>query len=89
MVSYIIRRLLQLVLVLVGVTVITFVIMYAIPGDPARMLAGKNTTPERIEQIRVQLGLDKPVYVQYVKFVGAWRRGTSARATRCSARSPR
>ncbi len=70
MVAYIVRRLLQLVLVLVGVTVITFIIMYAIPGDPARMLAGKVATPERIEAIRVELGLDQPVYVQYYRFVG-------------------
>lgn len=75
MVAYIVRRLLQLVLVLVGVTVITFIIMYAIPGDPARMLAGKVATPERIEAIRTELGLDQPVYVQYYRFVGRLVRG--------------
>jgi len=75
MVAYIVRRLLQLVLVLVGVTVITFIIMYAIPGDPARMLAGKVATPERIEAIRTELGLDQPVYVQYYRFVGRLLRG--------------
>ena len=75
MVAYIVRRLLQSVLVLVGVTVITFIIMYAIPGDPARMLAGKVATPERIEAIRTELGLDQPVYVQYYRFVGRLVRG--------------
>src|SRR5450756_335309 len=70
MITYIVRRLFQLVIVLIGVTIITFVIMFAIPGDPARQLAGKNATPERIAAIRLQLGLDKPIPVQYFKFVG-------------------
>jgi peptide/nickel transport system permease protein len=70
MLSYVVRRLFQLVIVLIGVSIITFVIMFAIPGDPARQLAGKNATPERIAQISEQLGLDQPVYVQYFKFVG-------------------
>jgi peptide/nickel transport system permease protein len=75
MVTYVIRRLIQLVIVLIGVTVITFVIMFTIPGDPAQQLAGKNATPERIATIRTQLGLDRPVYVQYYKFVGRLVRG--------------
>jgi peptide/nickel transport system permease protein len=75
MVSYIIRRLFQLVLVLIGVSVITFIIMYAIPGDPARLLAGKSPTPEKIAEIRNQLGLDEPIYVQYGKFVSRLARG--------------
>jgi peptide/nickel transport system permease protein len=69
MLSYIVRRLIQLVVVLFGVTVITFVIMFTIPGDPAQLVAGKNATPERIAIIRHQLGLDQPLPVQYVKFV--------------------
>ncbi len=75
MLSYIVRRLIQLVIVLIGVTVITFLIMFAIPGDPAQQLAGKNATPERIAIIRTQLGLDRPIYVQYYKFVGRLVRG--------------
>jgi ABC-type dipeptide/oligopeptide/nickel transport system permease component len=75
MVTYVIRRLIQLVIVLIGVTIITFVIMFTIPGDPAQQLAGKNATPERIATIRAQLGLDQPVYVQYYKFVGRLLRG--------------
>lgn len=75
MLSYIVRRLLQLVIVLIGVSVITFVIMFAIPGDPAQQLAGKNATPEKVQAIRVQLGLDKPIYVQYWKFVNRLVRG--------------
>jgi peptide/nickel transport system permease protein len=75
MVAYIVRRLLQLVIVLIGVTVITFLIMFAIPGDPAQLVAGKNATPEKIAAIRVRLGLDKPIYVQYYKFLGRTIRG--------------
>lgn len=70
MLSYIIRRLIQLVIVLIGVTVITFLIMFAIPGDPAQLVAGKNATPEKIAEIRTQLGLDQPLYVQYYKYIG-------------------
>ena len=75
MLAYIVRRLLQLVIVLIGVTVITFLIMFAIPGDPAQLVAGKNATPEKIQEIRVRLGLDKPLYVQYYKFLGRIVRG--------------
>jgi len=67
--GYIARRLVQLVFVLIGVSIITFLIMFLIPGDPAYLLAGKNATPQRVAQIRVELGLDKPVYVQYGRFV--------------------
>src|SRR5450830_1128706 len=70
MITYIVRRLFQLVIVLIGVTIITFLIMFAITGDPARQLAGKNATPERIAAIRLQLGLDQSIPVQYFKFVG-------------------
>ena len=69
MFGYIARRLVQLVFVLIGVSIITFLIMFLIPGDPAYLLAGKNATPQRVAQIRVELGLDKPVYVQYGRFV--------------------
>jgi peptide/nickel transport system permease protein len=75
MLTYIGRRLIQLVIVLFGVSVITFLMMFAIPGDPARLIAGKNQSPERIAQINENLGLDKPLYVQYVKFVGRLVKG--------------
>ena len=52
MISYVIRRLFQMVIVLIGVSIITFIILFAIPGDPAAMVAGKNATPEKIAEIR-------------------------------------
>jgi ABC-type microcin C transport system permease subunit YejB len=47
----------------------------ALPGDPAAYFAGPAATNEAIEQIRVQLGLDKPLYVQFVRYVGDLARG--------------
>ncbi len=75
MLSYIVRRLLQLFIVLFGVSVITFVMLYVIPGDPARMLAGKNATEEKIAEIREQKGLDEPLYVQYWVWVSGVAQG--------------
>ena len=70
MVPYVIRRLIQMVIVLLGVSMITFIILFAIPGDPAVMVAGKNATPEKIAEVRAHLGLDQPLPVQYVKYLG-------------------
>ena len=75
MLSYIVRRLLQLVIVLIGVTIITFVIMYAVPGDAAVLIAGRNAQPERLEQIRQQYHLEDPIYLQYYHFMGRLVRG--------------
>ena len=59
------RRLILLVFVVFGVSVVTFVISHLIPGDPARMMAGERATNETVAHIRAELGLDKPVPVQY------------------------
>ena len=69
MISYIIKRLFQLVIVLVGVTLVTFIVLRLVPGDAATYLAGKNASEARIEYVRHQRGLDRPYYVQYVKYV--------------------
>lgn len=66
---YLIRRALFMVLVLIVVSLITFLIFVKLPaGDPARRAAGKTTTPENVEAARRAFGLDKPVYVQYARF---------------------
>ena len=75
MIAYIIRRLFQLVIVLFGVTLITFGMLKLVPGDPAVALAGKGATPERIAFVRHERGLDRPFYVQYVKYVQALVKG--------------
>jgi peptide/nickel transport system permease protein len=69
MTAYIIRRLFQLVLVLFGVTLITFSMLKLVPGDPAVQLAGKGASPARIAFVRHERGLDRPFYVQYYKYV--------------------
>ena len=67
---YIVRRLLWVVVVLLVVTSITYVVFFVMPStDPAVTFAGKNPTPEQIEEVRHQFGLDKPVPVQYLTFI--------------------
>jgi len=59
--SIIRRRLIFLVFVVFGVSVVTFAISHLIPGDPARMMAGERATEETVTHIRKELGLDRPV----------------------------
>jgi peptide/nickel transport system permease protein len=67
---YVIRRLLWVVLVVLVVTMITFVIFFVMPpSDPAVRLAGKQPTPALVAEVRSQLGLDQPVWKQYLLFV--------------------
>jgi len=68
--KYIIRRLLLGLIVLLGVIVITFAITRILPADPARKWAGMKATPAQIQQATIELGLDKPVYVQFGKYLG-------------------
>ncbi|ATF49513.1 ABC transporter permease [Citrobacter freundii] len=58
-----------LILVVAGVCVITFIISHLIPGDPARLLAGDRASDEIVENIRQQLGLNQPLYVQFFRYV--------------------
>ena len=62
--GYVTRRVLQFVPTLLGVVLLVFVLFNMVGGDPAYMLAGKITNPEQIENIRRQLGIDQPYYVQ-------------------------
>ena len=60
---------------LIGITFITFILLYLVPGDPARMIAGRNATPEMLENIRHELGLDLPWWQQYLNYVGRILKG--------------
>jgi len=62
---YAVRRLLLLVPILLGLSILIFAWIHALPGSPAESLLGERASPESIAQIRSQLGLDKPIYVQY------------------------
>ncbi|HWI50830.1 MAG TPA: ABC transporter permease [Symbiobacteriaceae bacterium] len=70
MLAYIIRRLLAGIPVLIGVSLITFILMNVVPGDPVTAAFEKRTTAEDIARIRKEMGLDRPLAVQYVEFVG-------------------
>jgi peptide/nickel transport system permease protein len=75
MLGYLARRLAASLFILWGVTVVTFGLTFMIPADPVAMIAGRNSTPQVREQIRQQLGLDQPIPVQYVTYVGRLVRG--------------
>jgi peptide/nickel transport system permease protein len=66
---FIARRLIQAIPVLFGISVLTFVLIYYLPADPARMYAGPSATVETVDRIRHELGLDQPLWVQYVRYV--------------------
>lgn len=69
MLSFLARRLSASFLILIGVSVVTFGLIFIIPADPVAMIAGRNATAEVREQIRIQLGLDRPIYEQYLTYV--------------------
>ena len=76
MLTYVGRRILAVVPVLIGVTLAVFSMLFLVPGDPVKiMLAEFVTTPEQIARMRAQLHLDEPVLVQYGRFVGNALRG--------------
>ena len=64
-----------MVLVLLGVTLFTFIISHMIPGDPARMLVGQRASEETLLRMRAAMGLDQPVYIQYVQYMKALFQG--------------
>lgn len=63
------RRLLQAIPVLFGISIITFLLIYYLPADPARMYAGPSATVETVARIRHQLGLDLPIGEQYIRYM--------------------
>ena len=70
MLIFIIKRILAAIPVLIIVTVIAFSLIYMIPGDAAIVAAGENASQERIEQVREQMGLNRPAIVQYFVWMG-------------------
>ena len=74
------RRLLQALLILLGVAVITFVLLYAMPADPARMLAGRSATTQTVANIRHELGLDQPLVMQFWHYLSGLVQGDLGRS---------
>jgi len=77
---YVLKRVLLALPVLVGVSVVVFVAIRLIPGDPAQLMAGQAATQEVVQQIRQSLGLDQPVPVQYLYFLRNVVRGDLGRS---------
>lgn len=69
MIPYVLRRSFQMVPVVILVSISVFAILRLVPGDPAEVAAGENASQERVEEIREDLGLDRPIYQQYVDWV--------------------
>ncbi len=69
MTRYLIRRVLWAAVLFLAVTIVTYVIFYITPADPARLVAGQGASPEDVQVVEQRLGLDRPVYVQYGKFL--------------------
>jgi ABC-type dipeptide/oligopeptide/nickel transport system permease component len=70
MIEYLTRRLLMAVPTLIGVSFLVFLSLRLVPGDPAIALAGELATPELVAQVRAELGLDDPLLIQYVNYMG-------------------
>ncbi|MEP9399625.1 ABC transporter permease [Mesorhizobium sp. KR2-14] len=80
MLAYISRRLLQTVLILLGISLVTFVLLYLVPADPARQIAGRSATAQTVANIREQLGLNLPFYQQYLRYLGGLLQGDLGRS---------
>lgn len=75
MLRYTLKRIVGVLPTLIIVVTFVFFFVRLIPGDPARLVAGEQATLDAVEAVRVQLGLDKPIHVQYFKYVGGLLRG--------------
>jgi peptide/nickel transport system permease protein len=73
--QYIIRRLLALIPVLIGVSIVVFLLIRMIPGDPVVVMLGERARLEDVERVRKEMGLDRPIYIQYVEWIGRVLRG--------------
>ncbi len=70
MTGYLIRRLLQSVVVVIGVTIITFIFLHMLPGSPIRAILGTRASPQAVRQLTIEYGFNKPLPVQYLVWVG-------------------
>ena len=77
---FVLHRPLQLLPVVFGISIVTFLLIHAIPGDPVRTIIGAKATPEVIERVRAEYGLDQPVLVQYGHFLKNLVRGEMGRS---------
>ncbi|MEX5580159.1 ABC transporter permease [Pseudophaeobacter sp. A-200-2] len=78
--AYLARRLMESALILLGITLVTFILLYLVPADPARQIAGRSATAETVQNIRDQLGLNDPFVVQYWNYLTALFQGDMGRS---------
>src|SRR5580692_4603891 len=75
MIPYIARRIVQAIFVVLGVTIIVFIILHLLPGGPARALLGPRATNQQVQEFNIQNGYDRSVWVQYATYIGHLLRG--------------
>ena len=80
MLRYVTGRFAQALLILLGISLVTYVLLYLVPADPVRQIAGRSATPETVESIRRQLGLDLPLWQQYLRYLGNLLQGDIGRS---------
>jgi len=79
---FILKKLAQVIPTLLGLSVLIFLMIHMVPGDPAEMMLGERANENSLRELRHQLGLDQPLYVQYGKFMGRLVQGDLGRALR-------
>jgi peptide/nickel transport system permease protein len=77
---YLLKRLGLAVFILIGITLVTYVLIYLVPADPVRQIAGRSATAETVESIRRQLGLDLPLWQQYLRYLANLLQGDLGRS---------
>jgi peptide/nickel transport system permease protein len=79
-VFFCLSRIIQLLPVLIGITLVAFLLLRVMPGDPATLMLGSRGTPEDIAKLNEQLGLDQPLWQQYLRFIGDLVQGSFGRS---------
>jgi peptide/nickel transport system permease protein len=82
MASYLLRRLLLTIPILLGVSMLVFFMLHSAGGDPATLMLGSRADPDAIAELRAELGLDRPLWVQYIDFLSGAARGDFGRSYR-------
>jgi ABC-type microcin C transport system permease subunit YejB len=88
MLRYLVFRVASIVPVLLGVSVVVFLMMKLVPGDPAEAILGPAATTEKIEMVRRSLGLDQPFYIQYFRWLWKVVQGDFGSSIAVNVRSP-
>jgi ABC-type dipeptide/oligopeptide/nickel transport system permease component len=82
--SFLVRRLLLTIPVLLGVATLVFSLIHLIPGDPVQAMLGESASPESVNELRSRLGLDRPLYIQYLSFLNGVAHGNLGTSLRTS-----